>query len=54
MSSAYSANSDTIDLGMSDVYKLYNNGDSYEPWGTPVNMGLHPENAPSILTLKDL
>ena len=54
MSSAYIANFDTIDLGMSEVYKFYNNGDNIDPWGTPANMGFHPKNAPSILTLKDL
>ena len=38
---------------MSEVYKVHN-GDNNDPRGTPANMGLHPENAPSILTLNDL
>ena len=54
MVTGYSANSNTIDLGMSEVYKLYNNGVNNDPWWTPANMVLHPENAPSILTLKNL
>jgi hypothetical protein len=31
MLSAYSAKSDTIDLGISEVYRLYNNGDKSDP-----------------------
>jgi hypothetical protein len=51
MSSAYSVNSDTVDSGMSYLYRLYVYGDDNDPWGTPVNMSLHSENAQPIFTL---
>ena len=53
MSSAYIAICVMSDLGISEVYKLYNIGDSTEPWGTPANMDLLSECALSIFTLNE-